>query len=244
MAGDSYAVHLVDLKGHGNSPKPRDRRYSVEDQADLVLDYIRAKGLNDLTLIGHSMGGRVALRTAMKMLECKDAALNSLILIGCAAYPQKTPDFIRLLRAPILGNLACRLLPSRLLSRIALRRSYHDRSKIGDDSVTAYAANLKSSEGISAVIEAAKGVIPGAATADFEQYSRLKVPTLLIWGREDRVIPLRIAEMLKSDIAGSRLAIVDRCGHIPHEERPETIIPMMIDFIAPSESPDNGGRPE
>jgi pimeloyl-ACP methyl ester carboxylesterase len=244
MAGDSYAIHLVDLKGHGNSPKPRDARYSIEDQADLVLDYIRAKGLNNLTLVGHSMGGRVALRTALKMSEQTKVVLNSLILIGAVAYPQKAPEFVRLLRTPIFGHLACRLLPSRLLSRIALKRFYYDRSKIGDDSVTAYAANLKSSEGISAVIEAAKGVIPGAADPDFKEYSGLKVPTLLIWGREDRVIPLRIGEMLRNDIAGSRLAIIDRCGHMPHEERPETIIPMMIDFIAPSGSPGSGGRPE
>jgi pimeloyl-ACP methyl ester carboxylesterase len=129
------------------------------------------------------------------------------------------------------------------LSRIALRRSYHDRSKIGDDSVTAYAANLKSSEGISAVIEAAKGVMPEAAAPDFKEYGRLKVPTLLIWGGDDRVIPLRIGEMLRNDIAGSRFAVIDRCGHLPHEERPETVIPMMIDFIAASESPGCGGRP-
>ena len=79
----------------------------------LVIGFIKQRQLRQLTLMGHSYGGGVALPITLTLLEESSAALERLVLIGSAAYPQKLPDFIRLLRYPWLGPLGLVPLPSK-----------------------------------------------------------------------------------------------------------------------------------
>ncbi|HEX2227526.1 MAG TPA: alpha/beta fold hydrolase, partial [Candidatus Binatia bacterium] len=104
-------VVLLDLKGHGASPKPVDSAYSLRDQADLVAEFIKQHDLRDLTLVGHSMGGGIALLVSLGFLNEAPGRISSLILIDTIAYPQKLPGFIRLLRFPLLGRLVTAITP-------------------------------------------------------------------------------------------------------------------------------------
>ena len=100
----THQLILIDLKGFGRSPKPSDNRYGVQNHADLIYDFILRKDLRNLTLVGHSLGGAVALLTAIKLLDEKKGRLQSLILVDTAAFRQDLPAFIDILRMPDLAH--------------------------------------------------------------------------------------------------------------------------------------------
>jgi len=93
-------VLTVDLKGFGDAPKPEDGRYAPGDLADLVVALLRELDLRNVTLIGHSLGGGVALLTALRLHDSGEDRLARLVLIGSPAYRQKLPPLVPLSKVP------------------------------------------------------------------------------------------------------------------------------------------------
>ncbi|MEO7192384.1 MAG: alpha/beta fold hydrolase [Vicinamibacterales bacterium] len=228
---ETHHVYAVDLKGSGRSPKPRDGRYTMHDQAALVLELIAERRLPHVTLVGHSFGGGVALLTALT-LAAEPGMLESLILFDCPAYRQRFPAFIRWLRMPVLGPLLQRLTPVSFQVRTVLRLAYHRRDLITDDVVAAYAAPLRTPGAQGALRETARQIVPTDIDAIAERYPSLQIPTLLIWGRHDAIVPLAIGQRLHQAIGGSRLIVLDDSGHVPHEEMPAQVRPILREFLA------------
>lgn len=224
-------VILIDLKGHGASPKPLDNAYSLHDQADLVVEFMKEHDLNDLTLVGHSMGGGVALLVALKLAEKNASRISSLILIDTVAYSQSLPGFIRILKLPILGPLATTFTPTNLQVRLILELAYFDDTKITDEIVAAYAAPLRLPGSKHALIEAAKQIVPMDIENITPRYPTIKVPTLIIWGSHDEVVPVDIGKRLHQALPNSRLAIIEKTGHIPQEETPDKVLSEISDFL-------------
>jgi len=224
-------VILIDLKGHGASPKPLDNAYALRDQADLVVEFIKEHDLNDLTLVGHSMGGGVALLVALTLADQNASRISSLILIDTIAYSQSMPGFIRLLRFPILGSLAAMVTPTNLQARLILELAYFDDTKITDEIVAAYSAPLRLPGSRHALIEAAKQIVPRDIEDISSRYPTIKTPTLILWGSRDEVVPLDIGKRLHKALPNSRLAIIETSGHIPQEENPEQALSEISHFL-------------
>jgi len=231
MLATKHRVINVDLKGFGKSPKPRDKHYSIYDQARIVTALIHKMNLDDAIIIGHSYGGGVALVTALIAVNSESTRLLKLIIIDGMAYPQKLPGFVKLLRAPVTGSLAFKLFSTLHLTRSVLKLAYFDDKKIPEDAVRVYADPLRTSDGRRAFIQAARQIIPDHIDDLVASYKKIAVPTLIIWGREDKIMPLRVGELLCSAIPNSRLGIIEGCGHIPHEERPDETLRLILKFI-------------
>jgi pimeloyl-ACP methyl ester carboxylesterase len=197
----------------------------------LIFKFIVAHKLTNLTIVGHSFGGGVALFTALKLLKERPGYLKRLVLIDAASYKQDLPSFIDILRTPLLGRLAVSLLSDQQKVRMVLKESYYDDSKITDEQVKAYAAPLKSDGGTYALTKTAQSIIPRNIQQISGQYKTINVPTLILWGRQDKIVPLQIAHQLKNDIIDSSLVIIEECGHIPHEEKPAEAIQAISDFL-------------
>src|SRR5690349_20146826 len=157
---DHYKTISLDLKGFGLSPKPSDNEYSAEDQANLVTNFIIEKGLTDVTLIGHSLGGAVVLLTAMKLKARGQKVPHSLVLLAPMAFKQPLPLFIKLLRVPIMGRLFMDILSEETQVKLILGVVYHDKSKITKDTIASYANPLKESSAKTALVKSAKSIIP------------------------------------------------------------------------------------
>jgi pimeloyl-ACP methyl ester carboxylesterase len=134
-----HRVFTIDLKGHGLSDKPRDGKYAVKDQADMVAAFVRQRNLQDTVLIGNSMGGAVALMTYFNLREEKPERIKGLVLIDSAGYPQKLPWFIRMARISWLSALGSKLLSPRFVTGLVLRKCYYNDEKITDEMIDAYA---------------------------------------------------------------------------------------------------------
>lgn len=232
VASPGHQFFTFDMKGFGESPRPDDDKYSLYDQANLIYNFILEKGLRDVVLIGHSMGGGVALLVTLKLKERGQSRVSALVLLDSVAYPQRIPAFIRLLQAPVLGPLTVRLLPADFQVRTILRLAYLDDRKISQDVIDAYAAPLRAPGSAHALVESTRQMMPRDLNAVSGRYGRIDVPTLLIWCREDTIVPLHVGEALHAAIPKSKLVTMEGCGHFPHEEQPEIVVPLIMRFLA------------
>lgn len=225
----SFRVIAVDLKGFGFSGKP-DGDYTRRAQGILVAHLLDHLKIEKAWLAGNSMGGEVALNIALQNPQ----HVAGLILIDSAGVNVSganslAPGYTRI---PVVGPVLIALaLTSDGLVRQGLEKSFYDDAKVTDERVAAYHRPLKTRGGQLAARRARTqwGLFP------IEQdLSKISVPTLLIWGAEDELIPLEAGRKMNALINGSKLVILEKCGHVPQEEMPERVIDEVTKFIAES----------
>jgi pimeloyl-ACP methyl ester carboxylesterase len=233
---ERYTLYLLDLKGFGYSSKPADGRYTVEEQAAIVTAFLKDRGLLGVVLVGHSLGGGIALLVYLSLRERIDArVIGRLVLIGCAAYPQRLPPIMSLLRVPLLGWGILHLLPLPFMVRFTLRQLFHNRQAITPERVARYVA-VYHGKGIGRVfIESCRQLTPDRYAALTDSYRRVAIPTLIIWGSDDRIINVGHGIRLSGEIPGARLVVIKQCGHNPHEERPAETHAAILNFLEGSE---------
>jgi pimeloyl-ACP methyl ester carboxylesterase len=228
------------LKGAGKSPKPFDDKYSMFDQAELIYRFIRQNDMRDVTLVGHSFGGGVALLVALKLSQQNPSRLSRLILVDTVSYPQKLPGVIRMLGMPLVGWLGLYLIPDKTKVQNMMESMYYDDSKINPADVEAYAAPLSLPGAKYALRQTARQIIPNNIDEIVDTYPRIKLPTLIIWGREDKIIPLENGLRLHHAIGTSQLVVIERCGHDPPDERPEEVVEAIREFLGDHDHPKQG----
>jgi pimeloyl-ACP methyl ester carboxylesterase len=226
-----YRVLALDLKGFGLSDKPADGKYAVSDQAEMVAEFIRAQDLHDLTLMGHSMGGAVALMTYFKLRQDTPARIRRLVLIDSAGYPQKMPWFIRLAGIPGLNTVVTKILSPRFATTLVLKKSYYDKDKISQEQIDTYAYYGSLPGAPEALRQTARQIVPEDMEAVIARYKTIRVPVLIVWGADDEVVPLEVGENFKRDIPNSELVIIPKCGHIPLEEKPQETNQIIMEFL-------------
>lgn len=225
-------VVLVDLKGFGKAPKPDDDHYTPGDQATYVVRLIEERSLSGITLVGHSLGGGIALAVALALQrERKSALLRRLVIVAGAAYAQRLPPFVALARHPRLSSTAMRLLGARTVVAQALRAIVFDTTTITGDQIRGYAAPLGSKESTRALLRAALQIVPPDLDDMTSRYPGLDVATLLLWGRHDPAVPLWVGRRLHADLPRSTLRVLERCGHLPAEELPSLSLRVLADFL-------------
>lgn len=226
-----HRVIAVDLKGFGQSDKPFDGRYSVYDQAELLAQLIEDKDLRDLTLVGHSFGGGVALLLALEANRRLDGRITRLVLLDSIAFPQNIPVFFRLLDMPLVSQIGVRMVPPSVQARVALQIAYFDDSKIDPEEIELYAAPLKTAAGKHAIIHSARQIVPEDIAELSERYKTIELPTLILWCDHDRIVPLEVGIKLRRTLPNSTLRLVEECGHMPQEEQPASTLALIKGFI-------------
>ncbi|MEE9302231.1 MAG: alpha/beta hydrolase [Thiotrichaceae bacterium] len=227
----THRVINLDLKGFGDSPKPRDGRYSIYDQAVAVKHFIKQQKLKRITLVGHSLGGGIALALTL-MAENEPWVVERLILIDAAAYQQNLPSMIRDLSTPIIGELGVYLIPARIQAKQAYTFAFYNDKKIPKEGIE-YSARSFSKPGARYVfLQSAKQLIPEDIEKISRQYTTIKQPSLIIWGYHDVVVPRRFARRLHNDLQHSDLRLIHHAGHMPHEETPATVLRLIQRFFA------------
>ncbi|MGB7912819.1 MAG: alpha/beta fold hydrolase [Desulfobaccales bacterium] len=226
----AHRVLTLELKGFGLSDKPLDGHYAVADQAKMVAAFIRRQDLHDLVIMGHSLGGGVALMTYLGLQEDDPGRIDKLVLIDSAGYRQKLPWFIRLAKIPGADALGA-LLPPRFAADLVLKKCYYHKDRITEEQIDTYAYYGSLPGAREAISQTAKQILPKDIDRLTEQYKGISVPVLVIWGVEDEVVPLRVGLLFKRDIPGAELVPLSGCGHIPPEEEPQATRQAIMDFL-------------
>ena len=224
-------VLLVDMKGFGEAPKPNDGRYSPIDFVELVTQFMEERDLRRVTLVGHSLGGGVALLSALREVGLDVRRIVRLVLVAAPGYRQRLPPFVALSHRPRLSTLLLRTLGPRRIIRRVIRSIVYDRAAVSEEQIDAYTRPLLTKDGARALLDAGRQIVPEGMDELSKRFGEISVPVLLMWGRQDRVVPLSIGERLAHDLPHARLEILERCGHIPPEELPEQSWQLVTSFL-------------
>ncbi len=230
----NHTVFALDFKGFGLSDKPADTRYSPRDQADIVRRLILEEDMKNITIVGHSFGGAVALSTYDSLLEEKQR-VKKMVLIDTFIQNPVLSAQMKIVTLPIVSCLAMRLLPANLCARIVLRGSYLDSSKITDEMLRAYTHYIGLPGSSHAMTETARKLFYENSDDLLKIATHAEIPVLLIWGDKDSVFPLINGEVLAKGMRKATLSVIPECGHTPQEEKPAETLKIIMDFLS-----DNG----
>ena len=226
-----YSTIRLDLKGSGFSDKPKDGHYAPADQALLLRQFLSRLGQTNVVLVGHSLGGAVALLT---YFACKASnrviSIKGLVLVDSAAYPQDLPFFVSAMRNP-LTSLASSFMPPDDRARYVLDKIIKVKREITPERVCRYSYFLDMPGSRYALSQTADQIIPNNSGELTAKLPTITTPTLIIWGEDDPVIPVENARRFHNDIPSSSLVLLPATGHIPQEERPMHTFRILDDFL-------------
>uniref|UniRef100_A4XQ24 Alpha/beta hydrolase fold protein n=1 Tax=Ectopseudomonas mendocina (strain ymp) TaxID=399739 RepID=A4XQ24_ECTM1 len=220
-------VISLDLPGFGLTGPFPDGDYRLERYTGFLLTLLDRLQVPRAVLVGNSFGGQLAWRFALAHPE-RSARL---VLVDAAGYPrnaESVPIGFRLAGVPALAPVMSHLLP-RAMIESSLRNVYGDPDKVDDELVERY-YQLTLREGNRQALRQRFAQAPSGEL--HERIGELQLPTLIIWGGRDRLIPPDNAERFAADIAGSQLVLFDDLGHVPQEEDPQRTVAVLLAFLA------------
>jgi pimeloyl-ACP methyl ester carboxylesterase len=229
-----HTVIAPDLLGHGESAKPLGD-YSLGAYASGLRDLVvGALGIERATLVGQSLGGGVAMQLAYQHPEF----CERLVLVGSGGLGREVSWMLRALTLPAAEYVMPLLFP-RFARRSddKLARFFHERGVRAPHLAELWSAyaSLPETPNRHAFIRTLRAVIdPGGQTASAKDrlYLAAAVPTLIVWGDRDDIIPVEHAYAAHELMPGSRLEIFERAGHFLHAEQPTRFAEVLAEFIA------------
>ena len=196
-----------------------------------MRNFIIENNLKDLHIVGHSYGGGVALATSIYLSASHPNLQKSLVLIDSIAYPQELPDFVKVLATPIVGPLVIYALPNTLQVKNLLKKVYFNDALIPQDAIEHYANDLSKPNAKYAVLASVQQMLPTDLQQFSDNYINLTIPSLIIWSREDEIVPLAVGKRLHENLPNSKLVIMSGVGHAVQEEKPTLVLPHLQQFL-------------
>ncbi|RTL41991.1 MAG: alpha/beta fold hydrolase [Burkholderiales bacterium] len=222
-----YRLISLDLPGHGLTAAPAGTAIDRDAFAQLVLRFVRALALPPPVLAGNSMGGGVAWAVALHAPQ----AVRGLVLVAAAGWPlpARTPSLAFRLLAYPWGRALLARIDNRPLIRQALRAQVGDPALITDALVDRWALYQRYPGHRPILMSAA----PGAqAPVTAERLAGLRLPTLVLHGDVDPILPLEHSRRFAAAIAGAELIVYPRVGHLPQREIPARSAADVAAFVA------------
>ena len=231
--GRHHTIVAPDLLGHGRSEKPR-ADYSVAAYANGMRDLLSVLEVDRATVIGHSLGGGVAAQFAYQFPE----RCERLVLVDSGGVGRSISPFLRLAAVPGVEALMplFGIPPVRTASRFMADVLRHLSTTLGRDAEELLAVfdALPDTTARRAILRTLRSGVDwrGQVITMLDRaYLAEGMPTLLVWGRHDAVIPLGHGRLAHAAMPGSELEIFDEAGHFPHHSDPARFVEIVSDFV-------------
>jgi 4,5:9,10-diseco-3-hydroxy-5,9,17-trioxoandrosta-1(10),2-diene-4-oate hydrolase len=224
-----YRVYALDLVGSGRSDKPP-ATYSLTNLTEFVKTFMDVLGIDRASLIGNSMGGSIALQFALTYPQ----RVEQLVLVNSLGLGREISLSLRLANLPFVDKL---YKPTRSSTALFLRQIVFDPSLIADEWIDLFYEIMTlpgAREALIAQIRAQIGwfgVKPDVYQSILARLHTITIPTLILWGQQDRVLPASHAQVATQRLPNSRLHIFDSCRHWPHLERAEEFNALVLKFL-------------
>mgnify|MGYP001822965434 FL=1 len=227
---ERHRVYALDMVGFGRSDKPS-APYTAPYMAQFVKDFMDCLGIDRAHLAGHSMGGGVALQFVIRFPE----KVQKLVLAASAGLGKKLYLPFRVCTLPRIGERLTR--PSRKGTAQLIEDAVYDPALVTDEWVELgyeMAALPGAQDAVLSALRSScnlRGMRRDVIAPVVANLASISAPTLIIWGKQDRILPVIQAYVADEGIPNSRLHSLDRCGHIPQLECAEAFNDLVTEFL-------------
>jgi len=222
-----YRVTVWDALGAGRSDKPRDGDYSIQAHVRRLEEVLGALGIKQAVIVGHSLGGSVALR----FVEQHPEKVQALCLIDPAAYRAGAMGGRWFWTTPLLAGAVLGLLPASALTRLGLNQNFHNHAAISKELACMYLREARRDGAIAALIAQERQLVPRNPEEWEQAHGTIQKRSLILWGREDKLVPVAQGTRLAGDIHNSTLVVFPGVGHSPHLEVPQLVLGQLLPFL-------------
>lgn len=213
----------IDLPGFGGSDRPPNIKYAIKDFVQVVAGFMRRKGMDDgrTSVVGHSLGGYIAAQLAIEHRQLVD----KLVLIDSSGMLQGPTPLLR-------EYLAAAMDPSKESVRKVFEKLVANPLRIPEILVDGFIYRIRQPDAQLAFrLAYENSTTTQIGTPGLRRLSN--IPTLIIWGSEDRLIPIEHCQAFASKIGNSQTAIVKDAGHAPFAEKPAIVCELLHNFLRP-----------
>ncbi|MED1562823.1 hydrolase [Alkalihalobacillus alcalophilus ATCC 27647 = CGMCC 1.3604] len=215
---------LIDLPGFGRSGKSKGFRYSFDNYANLVLALTKLLKIREAILIGHSMGGQVSLYTALKDKKL----VKAIVLLNSSGYLKKVKRSYYYASYLPFADRFVKWWIEKKDYEMAIRQVVYNQHIVNHDVVLEYSRPLQEKQFFRSMLYLIRDREGDLAK---EQLQQITQPCLILWGDEDRIIPLKIGRQLARDIPNNTFYCLKKTGHLTPEERPKQVIKHIFQFL-------------
>jgi 2-hydroxy-6-oxonona-2,4-dienedioate hydrolase len=217
----------VDLPGFGQSDKPENMEYTIRQFVQVVASFINKVGLiktnTKVSIVGHSLGGYIAAQLAIEYPNL----VGKLVLIDTSGMLDGP--------TPLLQQyLEVAMNPTKQAVRAVLEQLVADPIRIPDALVDGFIYRITNLQGAKHAFKSAfdNSVYTKIGVERLKQINENKIPPLIIWGRQDRLIPLHYFKIFQEAIRDSQAIIVEDAGHAPFAEKPAIVYEILRTFLS------------
>ena len=218
-----YRVIRLDLPGFGLTGASPANDYSEEKDLAILTHFADKLGLEKFSIIGHSMGGKMAWTLAASQPE----RVQALVLMAPDGFPEAKDIGTKPYEVPAVMGLIKYFLPKYLV-RKSIEPAFAEADALSDARVNRYYDMLRAPGVRAAILERSNQTI---YTDPVPRLKAIKAPTLLIWGEQDQMIPSTNAKSYASVLSNSTTVLVPKLGHLLQEEQPEKGLTAVMQFL-------------
>jgi pimeloyl-ACP methyl ester carboxylesterase len=218
---EHFSIIAVDLPGFGKSEKSTSFIYSFQNYARLMIKCIQMFGYTNTSIVAHSMGGQIALNMALVAPE----RINKLVLLCSSGYLNRAKKLhIFSSYLPLFDKFVQLYIRKRNVKN-HLRDVLFNQTLITDELIEEYGKPLTEKGFHRALIRLMRH---REGDLSPQQLKKIQVPTLLLWGKEDQVVPVEVGHRLVQDLPDAKLITYEKTGHLITEERPELVFNNIL----------------
>ena len=226
-----HQVYAVDLPGHGKTEKPLNISYTIENLSQFIKDFMTALDIEKAHIVGHSLGGAVSTRLALT----KAAAVDRLVLVGSAGLGKEATMVLRIMSVPVIGEILTR--PSLSGSANFAKMLVYDPAVMTNELIElSYQMSLLPNMQKSFLkVLRANGNLFGQSKSMYVPNTQglpsITKPVLVVWGRQDQIVPVAHAEIAAEYLPNVSVQIFDNCGHFPMLEHTIHFNKLLLNFL-------------
>ena len=224
-----FKVYTIDLWGFGYSTRePLDYGYPLYTQQ--LLKFMDTLDISRASLIGQSMGGG----TIINFTVSNQDRVDKIVLVDPAGMPNPLPFIGKIANLPKLGELLYSL-NNNFIRKMTLGSTFLHNKQIITDEYFENATRFHKIKGTTeAMLNITRRQFFDTLVEEIKTLSMMNVPTLIVWGREEKGIPLQTGQEMHKILKGSRFEIIDEAGHCAHDDQSDRFNQLALNFLAPS----------
>jgi len=227
----NYRVYALDLLGHGRTDKPLNVSYNIAGLAQFVKNFMEALDIEHAHIVGHSLGGAIGTRLTLMQPEVVD----KLVLVNSGGLGKEVTTLFRIVSIPILGEMLSR--PTRSGAANLAKMSVYDPTVVTEEIIEqGYQMALppETQQSFLRVLRAninLSGQNKSIYSANVLELPSITKPVLVVWGRQDQIVPVTHVEVATKSLPNVRVRIFDNCGHLPMLEHTQPFNELLLEFL-------------